>query len=49
MAFVDPSRYANQREALRPHPTGDGGDTPPRRRRIRNLAKVLFGRKSPKD
>jgi hypothetical protein len=46
MAFTDPGRYSNQREALRRRPAYDA-PRPPKRNRIRGLVNAVLGRSRP--
>jgi len=49
MGLVDPARYANERQALHPHFAEYNGPPPPKKRQIRHLVKLLFGRKEKND
>jgi len=48
MAMVDPARLANEYQALHPHLAEYHGPPPPKRQRIRNLIKLLTGRREKK-
>lgn len=49
MAFVNPAGLANEKEALRP-PSGDyRGPQPPKRKPVRHLLRLLFGRPEQKE